>query len=128
MAEWLHDHGKDAAPYVRQALEEHAAALKLDPKNARAAYLRGLVQRTIGDHNPDEEHRRKHYEAAMKEFADAVGRNPQFVEAWLAHGEILDKFGRPADAVEHYEAALKAVPDHAELRERLDAARERLPK
>ncbi len=128
MAEWLHDHGKDAAPCFRQALDEHAAALKLDPKNARAAYLKGIAQRTIGDHNPDEAHRRKHYEAAMKEFADAVGRNPAFVEAWLAHGEILDKFGRAVDAVDHYEAALKAVPDHGELRERLAAARERMPK
>jgi tetratricopeptide (TPR) repeat protein len=82
---------------ARRAFEEELA---LDPTNANAAYELAEMARKAGD-----------LEQARERFNQAVTHYPAFEHALVGLARTLIALGRPADALPHLKAALKANPD-----------------
>lgn len=82
---------------ARRAFEEELA---LDPTNANAAYELAEMARKAGE-----------LERAREGFTQAVTHYPAFEHALVGLGRTLIALDRPADALPHLKAAIKANPD-----------------
>ena len=80
---------------ARTAFEEELA---LDPTNANAAYELAEMHRKAGE-----------LDSARTLFEQAVSHYPAFEQALIGLGRTLVALGRPADALPHLQAALKAI-------------------
>lgn len=89
---------------TRRALERLKQADRRAPGSPSVLNNIALVHARLGK-----------YDEAFKSFARAFGE----YDARLKTAELLEQAGRTADAVKHYEAALKLQPDSAPLLERL---------
>jgi len=81
---------------ARQAFEEELA---LDPTNANAAYELGEMRRKVGE-----------LEVARGLFEQAVAAYPDFDHARVGLARTLIALGRPAEALDHLQAALRSNP------------------
>ena len=86
---------------VLAAGKEFEEELVLDPTNARAAYELAELNRKAGE-----------LDAARKLFEQAVTHYPAFEHALVGLGRTLIALGRPALALPHLQAALKANPEN----------------
>ena len=84
-----------------EARKEFEEELVLDPTNARAAYELAELKRKAGE-----------LDAARKLFEQAVTHYPAFEHALVGLARTLIALGRPADALPHLRAALKANPEN----------------
>ncbi len=123
---------------VEEAMERYDAAVRADPRCARAHLNRGNV--LLADGKLDEA--RSAYELAMAcdpdyaaphfnlgnlnsragEFAAAVGNyrraaelKPDFADAFVALANTLDSLGLKQEAVDSYQRALAIRPDYAQV-------------
>lgn len=86
------------------ALEDFHQALKLDPRNWRAAHNRGVSYAQQGE-----------LTAAVRDFADTIRIQPDYGPAYRNRGEVYFEMGRYADAIADYTRALTFMPDRDEL-------------
>jgi tetratricopeptide (TPR) repeat protein len=86
---------------VLEARREFEEELVLDPTNARAAYELAELNRKAGE-----------LDAACRLFEQAVTHYPSFEHAQVGFGRTLIALGRPAEALPHLQAALKANPEN----------------
>src|SRR6478609_8985682 len=93
------------------ALKAVDEAAHVDPKDARAPYLRGVALEKKGDTG-----------AAMAAYRDAIARRPGFAEAHNNLGALLQAKGDAAGAVAELDAAVKANPSYAEAQYNLGIA------
>ena len=82
---------------ARKAFEEELA---VDSTNANAAYELGEMDRTSGD-----------LEAARRRFGQAVAHYPDFEQALVGLGRTLISLGRPAEALQPLQTAVKVNPE-----------------
>lgn len=82
---------------ARQAFEEE---LKLDPTNAGAAYELAEIQRQSGD-----------LESARANFVHALTHDANFENARVGLARTLIALAKPAEAIPHLQAVVKANPD-----------------
>jgi tetratricopeptide (TPR) repeat protein len=86
---------------VREARKAFEEELAVDPTNANAAYELAEMHRQAGEPEP-----------ARKLFEQAVTHYPGFEHALVGLGRTLTALGRPAEALPHLKAALKANPEN----------------
>jgi tetratricopeptide (TPR) repeat protein len=60
---------------------------------------------------------------AQRELTEALRLNPNDFDAQYNLGNALTQQDRVAEAIPHYEAALRLRPEHAKVREILEQAR-----
>lgn len=89
-------HSEDLA----HAMEQFQDELKLDPDSANAAYEVGELDRVAGN-----------LAAARTAFERALAHYPNFPEANLGLGSVLQAQGQPAAALPYIERAAKADPN-----------------
>jgi len=103
-----------------QRIEAFRAFVTKSPDDAFARYSLAMALRTSG-----------RGEDAATEFKELRARRPEYVPAYLMHGQTLESLGRDADAAQVYEdgiaAATRANDMHArnELGLALEAVRAR---
>ncbi|MDE3154563.1 MAG: VWA domain-containing protein [Acidobacteriota bacterium] len=86
------------------------AALRLDPRDGRLAFLAGWADRGAGD-----------AQQAIGDWRNAALLDPTLIPAHLALADAYVALGQPALAIQALQAGLRAVPDSPELRNRLAA-------
>jgi tetratricopeptide (TPR) repeat protein/SAM-dependent methyltransferase len=121
---------------VTEALARYDAAVRADPRRARAHLNRGNI--LLADARIDEARaayesaiacdphyaaahfnlgnlncRAGEYERALHNYETAVGIKPEFANAFVAMGNALDTLGRTAEAIASYERALALNPADA---------------
>jgi predicted Zn-dependent protease len=103
-----------------QRIQAFRAFVTKSPDDAFARYSLAMALRTSG-----------RGEEAVAEFQELRARKPEYVPAYLMHGQMLESLGRDADAAQVYEdgiaAATRANDMHArnELGLALEAVRAR---
>jgi tetratricopeptide (TPR) repeat protein len=90
---------------ITGAVEQLEAGIRLDHTFAPNHYTLGFILASRGDVSG----------AALK-FADAVERDPEYVEARIALGEALRKTGRSSAALPHLQRATILAPRSADAR------------
>jgi tetratricopeptide (TPR) repeat protein len=55
----------------------------------------------------------KHYDLALKNFEDAIEKNPDSAEAWCFKGVALENLEQADNALKAYENAIKFKPNYA---------------
>lgn len=101
-------------------IEAFRAFVTKSPDDAFARYSLAMALRTAG-----------RGEEAAAEFQELRARKPEYVPAYLMHGQTLEALGRDAEAAKTYEdgiaAATRANDMHArsELSQALEAVRAR---
>ena len=121
-----------------EALEYYDAAVRADPRYARAHLNRGNAllaadrvdearsaydQAIACDPRYAAAHfnlgnlncRLQEHEQALEEYQTAVGIKPDFADAFVAMGNLLDNLGRGSEAIESYQRALAINPGYAEI-------------
>jgi tetratricopeptide (TPR) repeat protein/2-polyprenyl-3-methyl-5-hydroxy-6-metoxy-1,4-benzoquinol methylase len=121
-----------------EAMARYDAAVKADPRCARAHLNRGNVllaadqieearsayqlaiacdPRYAGAHfNLGNLHcRTREYERALQDYQLATDIKPDFANAFVGMGNALDNLGRTAEAIASYERALAIDPEYAEV-------------
>ena len=88
---------------MQASIDEMSAAIRLDPKNARAHLNLGSVYMQTNQENK-----------ARGEFEKAVELEPWFPEAHNNLGLILAQNSRLDEAVEHFRRAVELSPDYVE--------------
>jgi len=63
------------------------------------------------------------FDAATRQFAEAVRFDPQYAVAHPAWAAALVLQGKRDEAIKHYEAALRLAPDDSASRESLESLR-----
>ena len=100
------------ALFVREDFAGAASALNLaaaaDPHNAMTAFFLGWAEEAAGNSR-----------AAIGAWRNAAHLDPALVPAHIALAEAYLRLAEPALAVQALRAGLAAIPDSAELRERL---------
>ena len=91
---------KHRADDLDQAMQEFQAELKINPDNASALYEVGELHRIAGEP-----------EAARTSFIAALEIYPDFPEAELGLGSVLDILHQPAEALPYLDRATHADPD-----------------
>jgi tetratricopeptide (TPR) repeat protein len=81
------------------ALARLESLLARSPQSPQFHSLRGAVRLKIGE-----------YEAAIKDFAFALERDPGLARVWLSYGHALRTVGRQADSVNAYRRSLAIEP------------------
>jgi tetratricopeptide (TPR) repeat protein len=81
------------------ALARLDALLQRSPQSPQFYSLRGAVWLKIGE-----------YEAAIKDFAVALERDPGLARVWVSYGHALRTVGRQADSVNAYRRSLDLEP------------------
>jgi tetratricopeptide (TPR) repeat protein len=104
-------HARSEEGRLAEAAQLYEAALRLDPRHARAHYNLGLVRLRSG-----------RIDAAVGYFAAAIEEQPDFAEAHNAAGIALRMLGRHEEAIAHYQKALAVKPDYAEAENNLGTA------
>src|SRR5262249_14315650 len=84
-----------------EALKEFQAVLALDARNAGAEYEMGEIYRRRGAAEP-----------ATGHFLRAAEIDPRFEQAQIAAARVLISSRKPAEALPHLAAAIKANPDN----------------
>src|SRR5512134_791823 len=103
-----------------QRLEIFRRMVAERPDEPFARYSLAMALRSLG-----------RLEDAAGEFAELVGRRPEYVPTYLMHGQVLEALGRRAEAARAYEdgiaAAGRASNEHArtELEQALEVLRAR---
>jgi predicted TPR repeat methyltransferase len=121
-----------------EAMECYEAAIRTDPRCARAHLNRGNVLLAAGqidearsayqlatacDPNYAAAHfnlgnlycRVGEYEQGLQEYQAALGIKADFADAFVAMGNALTDLGRTAEAMESYQRALAIRPDYADV-------------
>jgi len=96
------------AQVLSRSGDDHAAVEiyeKLDPGGASSA----PVQSNWGNALM----RLQRNEAAVERFRVAIGLDPRYANAHFNMGVVLERLGRPDEALTHYEAAARISPGHA---------------
>jgi len=81
------------------ALARLESLLASSPESPQFHSLRGAVWLKIGE-----------YEAAIKDFAFALARDPDMARVWVSYGHALRTVGRQADSVNAYRRSLALEP------------------
>jgi tetratricopeptide (TPR) repeat protein len=125
------------AGHLAAARASYVHALKLQPRQADALHLLGLVAHQLGQHavaletigraieiEPNVALYRSslgnalkaldHMDEAARAYADAIRLEPGFAEAQYNLGTVLTASGRTDDALAAYTAAISLKPDFAE--------------
>jgi len=90
---------------VAGAIEQLEAGIRLDASFALNYYTLGVILASRGD-----------LSGAAGRFADAVERDPEYVEARIALGEALRQTGRSSAALPHLQRAAILAPRSADAR------------
>ncbi|WP_143023353.1 tetratricopeptide repeat protein [Sphingomonas sp. NFR15] len=93
-----------------QAEQGYRAALALEPRNADALHLLGVVA-----------YQRGHDDAARDLIGRAIGQNAGVAAFHNNHGNVLGRLGRHADAIAAYREAVRLQPNHVEAHASLAA-------
>jgi Flp pilus assembly protein TadD len=88
----------------RRSFRRQLEASMLNPHDADAHYQLGLIYQ-----------QRRQYEAAAASFRRSIEIYPQEAEAHLQLGRVLRSLGNPAEALSHFETALKLDANVARL-------------
>jgi tetratricopeptide (TPR) repeat protein/mono/diheme cytochrome c family protein len=104
-----------------EAVSEFAESLRLDPQNADAHV--NLAYALTMQEKIDEAI--KHYEQALRLRPENA---PENAETLNDLGVLYGRKGRLAEALDKFERAVRANPDHADARENLKRAREAMEK
>src|SRR5579875_3651202 len=91
-----------------QAVEMYSGVLQIDPDNAAALHLLGLIAHHYGRH-----------EEALKLVRCAVTRRPNVAVFHNSHGVVLAALGRTREAVEEFQQALHFDPQCRDAQENL---------
>jgi tetratricopeptide (TPR) repeat protein len=83
----------------KAALARLETLLAWSPESPQFHSLRGAVWLKIGE-----------YEAAIKDFAFALERDPDMARVWVSYGHALRTVGRQADSVNAYRRSLALEP------------------
>jgi tetratricopeptide (TPR) repeat protein len=81
------------------SLADFEAAIKLDPKLAKAFHNRGVSRAELGD-----------TKGAMSDFSEVVRLNPAFDKAWYNRGELKYEQGDFLNALADYNKAIELQP------------------
>jgi len=92
-----------------EAVAEYGAALRLDPGDAGTHLSLGVVLSDMPGRLPD----------ALAEFTEAIRLEPGSATAQFCLGVAFARSGRPAEAREHLESAVRLRPDFADARKAL---------
>ncbi|MBX2815845.1 MAG: tetratricopeptide repeat protein [Saprospiraceae bacterium] len=82
-----------------QSLATLQKVLKIDPQEAEAHFMRGMVLKERGD-----------TAAARTAFHEATAESPELIDAWIELGNLYSD--EPREALRYFDAALRAMPDH----------------
>lgn len=93
---------------VAEAGRIYQKALKLDPGNAHALHLSGVVRHQTGDHK-----------SAITLIEQSLAHNPGFVDAHVNLGAAYYSDGNLVRAEENFRLASELNPDHAEAHSNL---------
>ncbi len=105
---------------IREALQHHQRGnvldaqklynkvLNVNPQNANALNLLGVIATTQGQH-----------QEALAYFDRALSAVPSLVSAHYNKGNVLDQLGRIEEAAESYRATLQIQPDHIDALQNL---------
>ncbi len=85
------------------ALQTLVEIQEIDPDNAEAFMLKGIVYKESGDTN-----------RAVRQMQLATRENPQLVDAWINLGQLHESLGSP-DALRYFEAGLSVSPSDPNL-------------
>ena len=84
---------------IDKAIADYTEAIRLNPKDAKAYYNRGLVYVKKGDHDK-----------AIADFTEAILLNPKDAEAYYNRGGAYGKKGEHDKAITDYTAAIRINP------------------
>jgi tetratricopeptide (TPR) repeat protein len=87
-----------------EALKAYNTALELDPHNAQAFYLRGLLYQT-----------EKQYEFAIADFTSANGLTPQQADPLLGRAQCYLALGKSQEAAADLDEASQVAPGNAQV-------------
>ena len=87
---------------VDQAIAEIETALHLNAENAH-------YYRSLGDIFFD----KNEFEASTKAYGQSLRLKPDDTDTLINYGNLLNKTGKRAEAIAHYQKVLKQMPDHA---------------
>jgi tetratricopeptide (TPR) repeat protein len=107
--------GAGGANAVEQARQEFEEELKIDPRNGPAEYELGEMARQA-----------RQWDAAIEHFKRAASFDPELVDALIGLGKSLVSGGRPKDAVEPLERAVRLQPANPNAHYQLSFAYRRL--
>jgi adenylate cyclase len=99
MGLWSMGWPEDRDGVVRRAEEHVGRALALDPRHARAHYVRGVVEEA-----------RRRFELAVGAFDLAAELNPNYVFVHARRGWVLNLTDRPEEAVAEFRRAMAISP------------------
>jgi tetratricopeptide (TPR) repeat protein len=88
--------------YLKGALDDYNAALRIDKKDPEIWLSRGIVHEKMKD-----------FEAAYADYSKAISLDPEFDKAWLNRGNLLTKLGQYDEAIEDYTSAITFSPNYA---------------
>jgi tetratricopeptide (TPR) repeat protein len=94
----LHQKGQ-----LGQAQAIYVQLLEIDPRNADALHLLGVIAHQTGNH-----------QAAVASFDKAIALKPSFAEAYSNRGNALQELKQFDAAVASYDKAIELKPDYAE--------------
>jgi tetratricopeptide (TPR) repeat protein len=89
------------ATTLDEAQREFEEELKIDPRNAGAEYVLGELARKA-----------RQWPQAIERFSRAAKLDPAFADTFIGWGKSLVSAGRPAEAAEPLEMAVKLQPDN----------------
>jgi len=107
--------GASEANALAQAQQEFEEELKIDPRNADAQYELGEMARQA-----------RQWDAAIEHFTRAASLDSGFADALIGLGKSLVSAGRPKDAVEPLERAVRLQPENPNAHYQLSFAYRRL--
>ena len=117
-AAWAHSNRAVAfaalGDYI-SAFDDHDAAVRLDPTDARA---RNNKANSHADF--------REYDRALREYAAALRIDPGYLNAYFNRADVLLNMGRDAEAAADYTVVIDAVPGLGEARAGRAAARCRI--
>lgn len=86
-----------------EAMQTLTAILEIDPQNADAYFMKGMVLKESGDTTQ-----------SIRQFQMATREDPFLTDAWINLGKLLEAKHDPA-ALDYLNAGLAATPDHFPL-------------
>lgn len=85
-----------------EALLEYGESLRIAPSTA-VYYNLGLLHEAVGD-----------TEAALKDYTDAIEREPEFLQGWFNRGTLCLRLGRNEEAISDYRESILLNPQSAD--------------
>lgn len=87
----------------KEAMEEYSKAIELAPNDAVAYYNRGIVYKSLGQH-----------EKAIKDYDKAIELAPNYADAFYNRGNVYKNIGQYEKAIKDYDKAIEMNPNDAE--------------